>query len=168
MSYPAESLQPGYELPQVLREYSLLADGERGVLVGPRGDFTWMCFPEWDGDALFSSLIGGGGAYAVTPEGRFVWGGSYEFESLIWRSRWITEDAIVECREALALPANPHRAVVLRRLEPIQGTARVRVTLDLRCGFGHKPAEDVRRADSGLGRARLRGRPRRRTADFRH
>ena len=28
--------------PHVLREYSLLADGERGILVGPRGDFVWM------------------------------------------------------------------------------------------------------------------------------
>ena len=36
--------------PHVLREYALLADGERGVLVGPRGDFVWMCFPRWDAD----------------------------------------------------------------------------------------------------------------------
>ena len=45
--------------PHVLREYALLADGERGVLVGPRGDFVWMCFPRWDSDGIFSSLIGG-------------------------------------------------------------------------------------------------------------
>ena len=43
----------------MLREYALLADGERGVLVGPRGDFAWMCAPRWDSDAVFSSLIGG-------------------------------------------------------------------------------------------------------------
>ena len=30
----------GVEAPHVLREYALLADGERGVLVGPRGDFA--------------------------------------------------------------------------------------------------------------------------------
>ena len=90
----------------MLREYALLADGERGVLVGPRGDFVWMCFPRWDSDAVFSSLIGGAGSYAVTPSDRFVWGGYYEPGTLIWRSRWVTvEDAIVECREALALPA---------------------------------------------------------------
>ncbi len=51
-----------------------------------------MCFPRWDNDALFSSLIGGRGAYAVAPQTRFVWGGSYEPGSLIWRSRWVTED----------------------------------------------------------------------------
>ena len=63
----------------VLREYALLADGERGALVGPRGDMVWLCAPRWDSDAVFSSLIGGGGMYAVTPaDARFVWGGYYE------------------------------------------------------------------------------------------
>ncbi len=42
--------------PHVLREYALLADGERGILVGPHGDFVWMCFPRWDSEGLFSSL----------------------------------------------------------------------------------------------------------------
>src|SRR5919198_95659 len=90
----------------VLREYALLADGERGALVGPRGDLAWLCFPRWDSDAFFSALVGGGGTYAVTPSGRYVWGGYYETGTLIWHGRWVTDDgAIVECREALALPA---------------------------------------------------------------
>ena len=75
----------------VLSEYALLADGERGVMVGPRGDFVWMCVPRWHSDAVFSTLIGGAGVYAVTPaEPSFVWGGYYEPDSLIWRSRWVT------------------------------------------------------------------------------
>lgn len=57
--------QPLVSVPHVLREYALLADGERGILVGPRGDFTWMCLPGWDGDGVFASLIGGGGMYAT-------------------------------------------------------------------------------------------------------
>ena len=65
-------------IPHTLREYALPADGERGVLVGPRGDFAWMCFPRWHDDAVFSSLIGGDTEYSITPEGRFVWGGFYE------------------------------------------------------------------------------------------
>jgi len=63
---------PDVSITHVLREYALLADGERGALVGPRGDLSWMCFPGWDGDGVFSSLIGGGGAYIVVPDRRFV------------------------------------------------------------------------------------------------
>ncbi len=54
---PADAV--GAQRPAVLRDYALLADGQRGILVGPRGDLAWMCFPSWDSDAVFSSLIGG-------------------------------------------------------------------------------------------------------------
>jgi hypothetical protein len=47
--------------PYALREYALLADGERGALIGPRGDIAWMCLPCWDSPSLFTSLIGGPG-----------------------------------------------------------------------------------------------------------
>ena len=74
--------------PVVLREYAVLADGERGVVVGPHGDFVWMCYPRWHDPALFSALVGGEGSYSVTPTENHVWGGYYEPDSLIWRSRW--------------------------------------------------------------------------------
>ncbi|MDQ6839618.1 MAG: DUF5911 domain-containing protein, partial [Actinomycetota bacterium] len=129
--------------PHVLREYALLADGERGILVGPRGDFVWMCAPRWDSDAVFSSLIGGGGVYAVTPAGsRFVWGGSYEDGSLIWNSRWVTTTGIIECREALAFPADPATAIVLRRVTAVAGDARTRVVLDAQANFGRQAMSD--------------------------
>ena len=100
--------------PHILREYSLLADGERGAVVGPRGDIGWLCVPRWDSPSVFSGLIGGSSTYMVSPDEPFVWGGSYEEGSMIWRSRWVTRRGIVECREALAYPADPHRAVLLR------------------------------------------------------
>ena len=63
----------------VLREYAVLADGERAALVGPRGEIAWLCAPQWHDDPVFGSLIGGPGTYAVTPlDERYVWGGYYE------------------------------------------------------------------------------------------
>ncbi|MDX6313912.1 MAG: hypothetical protein QOF44_3376, partial [Streptomyces sp.] len=49
MAQVTESAGPdAAEFPlHVLREYALIADGERGILVGPRGDFVWMCTPGW-------------------------------------------------------------------------------------------------------------------------
>ncbi len=141
--------------PHVLREYALIADGERGALVGPRGDIAWLCLPRWHSDAVFASLIGGGGVYAVTPAERFVWGGYYEHGSLIWRGRWTTTSGVAECRDALAFPGDPHRAVVLRRLTAIGSDARVRVVLDPRPGFGARALRAPRLAEAGhwTGRA---------------
>jgi alpha,alpha-trehalase len=133
-----DAVPPPPEYPlQVLREYALLADGERGVLVGSRGDFAWMCAPSWDSDAVFSSLLDGHGMYALTPiEQPFVWGGCYELGSLIWHSRWVTASQSLESREALAFPGDPHTAIVLRQVLALDGATRVRVVLDPRAGFG--------------------------------
>jgi hypothetical protein len=129
--------------PRVLREYSFIADGERGGLVGPDGAIVWMSAPRWDSPAVFSALLGGEGGYAVTPSDPWhVWGGYYEPGSLIWRSRWVGR-GVVESREALAMPADPHRAVILRRIEAREGPARVTVILDVRAGFGRSPMRDL-------------------------
>lgn len=136
--------------PQPLRQYALLADGERGVLVGPHGEYAWMCAPRWDSGAVFSTLVGGTGVYAVTPLDRCVWGGYYEDGTLIWRSRWVTDDGIVECREALALPGDPHRAVILRRLVPRENAARLSVVLEPRAAFGRHPLRDLTRGPDGV------------------
>jgi hypothetical protein len=64
-SHPDQAVIP----PRVLREYALLADGERGALVRPDGNIGWLCVPRWDSDAVFSALIGGRGGYAVVPTG---------------------------------------------------------------------------------------------------
>ncbi|HEX2551830.1 MAG TPA: trehalase-like domain-containing protein, partial [Nocardioidaceae bacterium] len=130
---------PGTFPPETLRQYALVADGERGGLIGPRGDIAFLCFPRWHDPAVFSSLIGGTGHYAVTPAApRFVWGGHYEPGSLVWRSRWVAGASVIECREALALPADEHRLVLLRRIEALHGDARVRVVLDPRAEFGRR------------------------------
>jgi hypothetical protein len=141
--------------PHVLRDYALIADGERGALVSPRGDIVWMCAPRWDSDAVFASLVGGDGVYAVTPARTFVWGGYYEDGSLIWRSRWITSFGVIECHEALAFPGDPGRVIVLRRIVARTCPAEVEITLDLRAGFGGHGLRLVRRHDDGTwtGRA---------------
>ncbi|AIY00509.1 glycoside hydrolase family protein [Arthrobacter sp. PAMC 25486] len=148
----------------MLREYAIIADGERSALIGPRGDVAWMCVPRWDSEAVFSSLIGGGGTFAVTPlSDRYVWGGSYQDGTLIWTSRWVTSGGIIECREALAQPAEPHTAVLLRRLRAVASPAALRVVLKAGAGFGKygmnrlKCADGVWTGRSGSLHLRLSG-----------
>jgi hypothetical protein len=109
-----------------------------------------MCFPAWADDAVFASLVGGPGVYTITPDCRFVWGGSYEPGGLIWRSRWVTSGAIVECREALAFPADPSKAIVLRRVLGLHGRAPMRIRLALSPGFGRNRLRDLRAEEGSL------------------
>ncbi|MFC7343895.1 trehalase-like domain-containing protein [Saccharopolyspora griseoalba] len=136
-------------MPQPLAEHAVLADGYRGGVCGPRGDIVWMCAPLWHDDAVFSTLLGGAGAYTVEPVEPFVRGGYYEPRSLIWRHGWVTTSTIVECREALARPARRNEVVLLRRIEAVEREARLRVELDVRAGYGQQPAQDLARCEGG-------------------
>jgi hypothetical protein len=150
--------------PWVLREYAVLADGERGAVVDPQGRIVWLCAPRWHSDAVFSALIGGDGYFGVEPVDRWhVWGGYYEDGTLIRVSRWVTADSVIECRDALAMPGAVDRLVLLRRMRVERGEARLRLTLDPRPGFGAGRLRDPRledgvwTADTGGLRLRLGG-----------
>jgi hypothetical protein len=88
--------------PQALHDYAFLADGERGALVGPRGEIAWLCAPRWHSGAVLSTLIGGTGLYAVTPKGRFVPGGHLE----------LAVDVVPDPVEAAGIPGQFERALV--------------------------------------------------------
>jgi GH15 family glucan-1,4-alpha-glucosidase len=133
--------------PHVLRNYAFLGDGERGAVVGPDGGIVWLCFPFFDSDSIFTSLIGGRGTYVIRPTSTFVWGGRYEERSLVWRSRWVTADGIVESREALVFPGDQDRAVLLRQIIGQQGENRVVVDLDPRGSYGRAGLDDLRPVD---------------------
>src|SRR6202789_2539284 len=113
---------------------------------GP-GDLPTPRVPRWDSPAAFSGLLGGPGQYTITPADPWhVWGGYYESGSLIWRSRWVG-DSRIECREALAMPADPRQAVLLRQIVAVDGAAEVTVTLDLRGGYGRTAMTDLAKHD---------------------
>ncbi|MEV5597468.1 glycoside hydrolase family 15 protein [Streptomyces sp. NPDC052496] len=142
--------------PAVLRDYAFLGDGERGAVVGPQGEVVWLCAPRWHDDAVFAALVGGPGHYTVRPQNAWrVRGGHYEDGTLIHVSRWVTDEAVIECREALALPGARDALVLLRRVRAVRGDARVHLVLDPRPGFGaevmteERGTADSRTAEGG-------------------
>lgn len=134
-------------------------------MIGPSGAIEWLCFPTWEDPSIFSTLMGGPGSYEVRPTTRYVWGGHYEEGTLIWRDRWVTSDgSVVECREALALPATSARTVVLRRVEVLVGRCQLQVTVNPRPGYGkgavrcwHRVGDDVFSASAEGLHLRLSG-----------
>lgn len=152
----ADRHEPPHARPHVLREYALIADGERGGLIGPRGEVAWLCVPRWESPAVFAALIGGGGVYQIAPSDPwFVWGGSYEPGTLIWRSRWTTPQATVECREALAFPGEEGRVVLLRRVLQVAGRVPMRMDFHPCYDYGRREPKQLHANEGGAWTARL-------------
>lgn len=152
-SRAARTLDAGTSDPHVLRDYSFLADGYRGAVIGPHGNVAWLCAPRWDSEPVFAGLVGGSGSYVVIPAEPHVWGGYYEPGSLIWRARWTTTSTRVECREALAAPSDPHCLVLLRRVEAVERAVEFEIGLQPAEGFSTR-AMDLTRDESGAWLAR--------------
>ena len=136
-------------LPHELRDYALLADGQRGILADPDGELAWMCFPTWSDPAVLASLLGSRGSYRIQPKGRYVPGGAYEDGTLIWRQRWVTDNGVIECRQALAYPGRPDRAVILRRVSALDSEAHLSAFVALAGDYGRRPSGRWRRDDAG-------------------
>lgn len=135
----------------VLRDLALIADGERGALIGPRGNVAWLCVPHWDSEPVFAGLMGGPGVYSITPRGQYTWGGYYEEGNLIWHSRWVTHGGIAESRDALLFPGDPHRAVLLRQVTVRSGQMVFDVDLGICQPFsGRAGAPPVRAGDAWI------------------
>jgi alpha,alpha-trehalase len=135
--------------PHELRDYALLADGERGILADPDGELAWMCFPTWSDPAVLASLLGSRGSYRIQPKGRYVPGGAYEDGTLIWRQRWVTDNGVIECRQALAYPGRPDRAVILRRVSALDGEAHLSAFVALAGDYGRRPSTSWHRDGPG-------------------
>lgn len=145
------STEHGGFRPAVLREHTLIADGERGAVIGPHGNILWLCVPRWHDEPVFAALIGGRGHYTVTPSDSWnVWGGSYRSNSLIWGGRWVTTDSIIECEDSLSYPADLDVAVILRRIRAVSGTARMTVSLQPSSGFDGHLLSETSRDDDGV------------------
>jgi hypothetical protein len=150
--------------PQPLHDYSFIGDGERGAVVDQDGNHVWLCSPGWAGDPVFGALIGGDGVFQVTPaRSHRLNTGSYEPGTLIWRHQWVTTAGEVTCHDALALPADPRRVVVLRRLHAARGVHWMHVVVSTGTStgrpalHGHSVADGVWTAAAGDLRLRLQG-----------
>ena len=129
--------------PEVLGSYAFLADGERGALIGPRGDIAWMCAPGWDSDAVFTSLIGGDSLYGVTPAERFTWAATTKPPASSGAAAGSHTAGVIECREALAFPGASDRAVILRQVRSPEAAQEVDIHLAPAAGFDQAPLSDV-------------------------
>ena len=103
----------------MLRDYTLLADGERGAVLGPRGDIVWMCTPRRDSDAVFAALLGGPGGYSVTA------GGPVRLGRLLRRGQHDLAQPPGACGAAGApgstRPVDPHNGLIAGLLVPAGG-----------------------------------------------
>jgi GH15 family glucan-1,4-alpha-glucosidase len=119
-----------------IEDYAVLGDTETVALVSREGSIDWLCLPRFDSPACFAALLG-------TPEhGRWLLGPaepatttrSYREESFILDTVHETSTGRVKVTDLM--PVGDGRADVIRRVECLSGTVRMRHEWVVRFGYG--------------------------------
>jgi GH15 family glucan-1,4-alpha-glucosidase len=120
-----------------IEDYGLIGDCETSALVGRDGSIDWLCWPAFDSDACFASLLGTPkyGRWLIAPVGdiartsRRYWG-----DTLILETRFETSDGAVELVDFM--PPRGNASDVVRLVRGARGRVKMRMQLVIRFGFG--------------------------------
>lgn len=140
--------------PTPIEDYALIGDCNTAALVGRNGSIDWLCFPRFDSGACFAALLGGPqhGRWLIAPvaEPRAV-RRTYRDGTLILETEFETEVGAVRVTDCM--PLSNDRCDVLRSVEGLRGTVRMRMELVIRFDYGSVVPWVRRKGDALLATA---------------
>ena len=120
-----------------IEDYAVIGDGHTAALVSRTGSIDWLCLPRFDSASCFSRLLGDpdGSRWQITPvDGDAVARRRYVEDTNVLETTVTT--ATGEIRVVDFMPTGDRRADVVRRIEGIRGTVRLRHELVIRFDYG--------------------------------
>jgi GH15 family glucan-1,4-alpha-glucosidase len=136
-------------LPSRIEDYGLIGDCETAALVGRDGSIDWLCWPAFDSDACFASLLGTpkNGRWLIAPAAEVTkTTRRYLDNTLILETRFETADGIVALIDFM--PPRGNASDVVRLVRGVRGRVKLRMQLVIRFGFG-ADIPWVRRTEDG-------------------
>jgi len=149
-----------------IEDYALIGDTSSAALVGRDGSVDWLCLPRFDSPACFAALLGGPehGRWLLGPVEEAVSSQRYVEDSAVLETVHRTDSGVVRVLDLM--PVADGRADLVRRVEGLEGTVRVRHEWIVRFGYGkvrpwvsrqRQHGQEVITAVAGPDRAVLRG-----------
>ncbi|GAA4067740.1 glycoside hydrolase family 15 protein [Actinomadura miaoliensis] len=125
--------------PARIEDYALIGDCQSAALVGDTGSVDWLCLPRFDSGACMAALLGdaGDGRWLLAPDGAGrASRRRYRPGTLVLETEWDTPTGAVRVVDFM-----PHRGEapdVVRVVEGLSGTVRMRFDLRLRFEYGRR------------------------------
>ena len=128
-------------MPLPIEDYAIIGDTSTVALVGRDGSIDWLCLPRFDSPAAFAALLGdeSHGRWLVgplAPPGRegVSCARRYVGDSAVLESTYTTATGTVRVTDVM--PVADHQADIVRRVEGVAGTVRMRHEWAVRLGYG--------------------------------
>ena len=135
-----------------IEDYGLIGDCETAALVGSDGSIDWLCWPRFDSDACFASLLGNAenGRWKIAPQSTAQVQRRYRGNTLILETTFECAEGSVRLVDFM--PPRGERSDVVRIVLGLRGHVRMRMDLAMRFGYGAN-VPWVTRLDDGSLRA---------------
>jgi GH15 family glucan-1,4-alpha-glucosidase len=119
-----------------IAEYALIGDRHTGALVGTNGSIDWLCLPAFGDAACFAALLGteDHGHWQLCPVGEYDVTRRYVDGSTVLETTFTTPDGVVTLTDLM--PHEDGHSDVVRRLEGVRGTVRMRHVWQVRFDYG--------------------------------
>jgi GH15 family glucan-1,4-alpha-glucosidase len=124
-------------MPAKIEDYALIGDLEAAALVDRNGSIDWLCWPDFSSAACFAALLGTEekGYWKIAPaDGSFTTSRRYREHTLILETTF--EQPGGAMRVIDFMPPRGRHSDVVRIIEGVRGTVKVRMDLALRFDYG--------------------------------
>ncbi len=139
-----------------IEDYAVLGDTGTAALVGRDGSIDWLCLPRFDSPACFAALVGSrsNGRWLLGPVGPSRTSRRYVGNSFVLETTHETPTGVVRVTDFM--PIGDGRADVVRRIQGVSGTVRMRHEWVVRFGYGKvRPWVSRRTESTQAGSARM-------------
>ena len=123
-----------------IEDYALLGDGETAALLNRDGSIDWLCWPRFDDDACFAALLGTAenGRWSLAPMAPVVdRSRRYQPDTLVMETELATDGGAVRITDFM--PMRKGASAIVRIVDGLRGTTRMRCELRLRFDYGALP-----------------------------
>src|SRR5258707_7814107 len=133
-----------------LKDLGLIGNCQVSALVSSSGSVVWSCMPRFDSPPVFGALVGGegGGSFSISAADGKPGQQSYLANTNVLETRFTSSEGsfrVLDFAPRFMLYERTFRPTMLIRVvEPLSGTPRVRVVCDPILGWSRaKPARDA-------------------------
>jgi GH15 family glucan-1,4-alpha-glucosidase len=119
-----------------IADYAMIGDCQSAALVSRDGSIDWLCWPRFDSDACFASILGTpeNGRWRIAPRDAFRVSRSYRGNTLILETRFETETGAVTVVDFM--PPRTGLPDMVRLVVGDRGRVTLCMELVLRFGYG--------------------------------
>jgi carbohydrate kinase (thermoresistant glucokinase family) len=145
------------DLPLNIEDYALIGDCTTAALVGRNGSIDWLCWPRFDGNAVFAALVGTSehGRWRISPADPSARiSRAYHDGTLVLETLFDTADGRVALIDFM--PTGRAGSSIIRLVKGLRGKVAMQLHLALRFDYGNS-VPWVTQLDDGSGLSAVAG-----------